>query len=247
MLLLTILAFSLLGSVGAVAGSALLLLVPELRKRFQTPLISYAVGTLLGATFMELLPRAIEGAGVHPALNTTLAGFVLFFAVEKILRIPHLHAHGGMHPVKPAGTLILWGDALHNFVDGVVMATAFTVSIPLGISTSLAVVAHEVPQELGDFAILLDSGWEPRKAFYMNGLSALATVPGALMAFAALGSIDALIPKILALSAASFLYIATTDIAPMLHHERGVGVSVRQLLGILLGIGTMLALHQLLH
>ncbi len=93
MLLLTILAFSLLGSVGAMAGAAVLLLLPELRQRVRTPLISYAVGTLLGATFTGLLPRAIEGAGVHPALNTTLFGFVVFFAVEKVLRIPHVHAH----------------------------------------------------------------------------------------------------------------------------------------------------------
>ncbi len=136
---------------------------------------------------------------------------------------------------------------MHNFVDGVVIATAFMVAVPLGILTSLAVVAHEVPQELGDFTILLESGWAPRKALWLNTLSALATVPGALVAFWALGLIEGLIPHILALSAASFLYIATTDIAPILHHEQGVAVGVRQLLGILLGIGTMVAIHWIFH
>lgn len=246
--LLTILAFSLLGSVGALAGSAVLLFQPELRQRWRPALISYAVGALLGATFSALLPRAIEGAGTHAALDTTLAGFVVFFAIEKILRLPHAHVHSATrHPARPAGVLILLGDSLHNFVDGVVIATAFMASVPLGILTTLAVVAHEVPQELGDFAILLESDWNPWVAFWMNGLSALATVPGALAAFFALGYLDPLIPYILAIAAGSFLYVAATDIAPILHHERGMRSSLGQLLGILTGIGTMLALHRVLH
>lgn len=246
--LLMILGFSLVGSVGALAGSAILLLLPGLRQRWRAALISYAVGALLGATFIALLPRAIEGAGTHAALDTTLAGFVAFFAIEKILHLPHAHVHSaGHHPARPAGVLILLGDTLHNFVDGVVIATAFTASVPLGILTALAVVAHEVPQEVGDFAILLESGWDPWVAFWVNGLSALATVPGALAAYFALGYLDPLIPYMLAIAAGSFLYVAATDIAPILHHERGVRASFGQLLGILIGIGTMLALHRVLH
>lgn len=246
-MLLLVLLFSLLGSIGALTGSGILLAFPQLHDRLKFPLLAYAVGTLLGATFLGLLPEALDQADAQTVLRVMLAGFLLFFGLEKVLRIPHVHGHAGIHPVRhPAGTIILWGDAFHNFVDGVVIATAFSVSIPLGIMTALAIVAHEVPQELGDFVILLQSGWDRWHAYWMNFLSALATVPGALLAFFAMDRIEPLVPSLLALAASSFLYIATTDLAPILHHEVGIRSSVLQFVAILLGIGTIAFLHTML-
>lgn len=254
MRLVYILTFSVLGSVGALTGAGVLLAFPKLHDRLKTPLLAYAVGTLLGATFIGLLPEAIEQNRAKPILSVVLAGLFGFFFLEKILRLPHIHGHAGEHhdhgsehhALQPAGLLILTGDAFHNFVDGVVIATAFSVSIPLGIVTSLAVIAHEVPQELGDFVILLESGWSRRKAYWMNFVSALATLPGALMGYAALQVIMPRVPFLLAIAAASFLYIATVDLAPILHHESGFKKSLLQLTGILLGTGTIILLHEIL-
>ncbi|HSF24200.1 MAG TPA: ZIP family metal transporter [Blastocatellia bacterium] len=249
-----ILIFSLLGSVGALTGAGALLLFPKLHDRLKTILLSYAVGTLLGATFLGLIPEAIEHHPAKPVLLVILAGLFGFFLVEKILRLPHIHGHASEHrdherephTLQPAGFLILVGDAFHNFVDGIVIATAFSVSIQLGVLTSLAVIAHEVPQELGDFTILLQSGWSPRRAYWMNSLSALATLPGALLGYLALHTIEPHIPYLLAIAAASFLYIATVDLAPILHHESGFKKSLLQLAGLLLGTGTIAGLHRLL-
>ncbi|MFY9608844.1 MAG: ZIP family metal transporter [Blastocatellia bacterium] len=249
-----VLIFSLLGSVGALTGAGVLLMFPKLHDRLKTILLAYAVGTLLGAAFMGLIPEAIAHHPAEPVLLVVLAGIFGFFLVEKILRLPHVHGHvaeqhdhaGERHPIQPAGLLILIGDGFHNFVDGIVIATAFSVSIRLGVLTSLAVVAHEVPQELGDFTILLQSGWSPRKAYWMNSLSALATLPGALLGYVALHAIEPHIPYLLAIAAASFLYIATVDLAPILHHESGFKKSLLQLAGLLLGAGTISMLHRLL-
>lgn len=246
MLWALVLGFSLLGCIGSLVGAGLLMAFPALHARLRMTLLAFAVGTLLGATFLGLLPSAIARHEARGVLATTLAGFVGFFLLEKVLRVPHVHGHAGVHPVRPAGTLILWGDALHNFVDGVVIATAFSVSVPLGLVTSLAVVAHEIPQELGDFVILLESGWDRATAFRMNALSALATVPGALLAFGVMDQIQPLVPFLLALSAASFLYVAATDLAPILHHEVGLRQNLWQAIAILGGIGTLWALHALL-
>jgi zinc and cadmium transporter len=249
-----ILIFSALGSVGALTGAGALLAFPRLHDRLKTPLLAYAVGTLLGATFIGLIPEAVDRHEAKPICLAVLAGLLGFFFLEKILRLPHIHGHAGEHrdhgiehhALQPAGALILTGDAFHNFVDGVVIATAFSVSVPLGIVTSLAVIVHEVPQELGDFVILLESGWSSRKAYWMNFISALATLPGALMGYAALQIIMPRVPFLLAIAAASFLYIATVDLAPILHHESGFKKSLLQLLGILLGTGTIFVLHELL-
>jgi zinc and cadmium transporter len=203
---------------------------------------------------MGLIPEAIEHHQAEPVLLVILAGLFGFFFLEKILRLPHMHGHaaarhghsGEHHTVQPAGLLILVGDAFHNFVDGVVIATAFSISIELGVLTSLAVVAHEVPQELGDFTILLESGWSPRKAYWLNFASASATLPGAVLAYVMLGAIEPYTPYLLAIAAASFLYIATVDLAPILHHESAFKKSLVQMAGLFLGVGTIAGLHHLL-
>ncbi|HLA11029.1 MAG TPA: ZIP family metal transporter [Pyrinomonadaceae bacterium] len=252
--LLYVLIFSLLGSVGALTGAGALVAFPWLHNRLKTILLAYAVGTLLGATFIGLLPEAMAEETPRRVGLFVLTGILFFFLLEKFLRLPHAHGHAGEinkhqgehHGPHPAGTMILIGDAFHNFVDGVVIATAFSVSVSLGIVTSLAVIAHEVPQELGDFVILIESGWHRWTAYWANFVSSLATFAGALVAYFALESIAPRIPFFLTLSAASFLYIGMVDLAPILHHDSGLKKSLVQLMGLLAGVGTILLLHQTL-
>lgn len=242
-MLLWIIGFSLLGSVGAIGGAALFLFFPEgIRKSLVPSLISYATGTLLGAAFLGMIPAGLAQAPASPIMATVLAGMVLFFILEKLVIWRHCHKadceiHGRAAP------LILIGDAFHNFVDGVVIAAAFLNSIPLGIASALAVIAHEVPQEVGDFAILLDSGYSRARALLLNGLSSIATLPGALMAYFWLGETREAAPYILAVSAASFIYIAAADLIPTLHRQTTLVASLRQLVLLLAGIATIALFH----
>jgi zinc and cadmium transporter len=232
--------FSLLGSLGVVLGvSVLLLSAEEKRRRLLPSLVSYAVGTLLGAAFLGMLPRALQGGGSGEILSTTLFGLVLFFILEKWVLWRHCHqAECDIH--SSAGPLILAGDAFHNFVDGFAIAAAFLISIPLGVSTSLAVIAHEIPQELGDFAILLESGYGRSRALFLNLLSSATTLPGALIAYFALSALTRTIPYILAISAASFIYVAAADLIPGLHREITPRSGLRQMVLLLGGIATIL-------
>jgi zinc and cadmium transporter len=167
---------------------------------------------------------------------------VLFFMLEKLVIWRHSHrpAHSATAPAAP---LILIGDAFHNFIDGIVIAAAFLTSIPLGITTALAVISHEIPQEVGDFAILLEAGYSRTKALALNTLSAAATLPGALVAYFWLAEMRATLPYILAISASSFIYIATADLLPGLHRNGTPAASLRQLGLLLAGIGTIAAFH----
>jgi zinc and cadmium transporter len=234
-----ILLFSALGSVVSVAVAALFLLFPQpVRLRLLPCLLSYATGTLLGAAFLGMIPKGVEQAAVLPISATVLGGIVLFFILEKLVLWRHCHEpeceqHGR------AGPLILVGDAFHNFVDGVVIAAAFLVSFPLGVATALAVIAHEVPQEVGDFAILLHSGYQRGRALLLNLLSSAATLPGALLGYLFLAEVKGAVPYILALSAASFIYIAVADLVPSLHKHVGLKSSLRQVVLLLAGIATI--------
>jgi zinc and cadmium transporter len=226
-----------------VGGASLLLVFPYgVRKTLVPSLISYATGTLLGAAFLGMIPHALKHAAAPHILATVLAGIILFFLLEKLILWRHCHKEEcDMHGT--AGPLILFGDAFHNFVDGVVIAAAFLTSIPLGVATALAVIAHEVPQEVGDFGILLDSGYTKQKALLYNTLSSITTLPGALIAYLYLEKTRDAVPYILALSAASFIYIAMADLIPALHKKAGLSVSVRQFALLLAGVGTILFFH----
>jgi zinc and cadmium transporter len=242
-MLLWIVGFSLLGSVGAIAAAALFLIFPEGLRKFLVPcLISYATGTLLGAAFLGMIPAGLKLAPALVVTSTVLVGMVLFFVLEKLVLWRHCH-DGACEIHASAAPLILIGDAFHNFVDGVVITVAFLTSIPLGIAASLAVIAHEIPQEVGDFAILLDNGYGRAKAIVLNGLSAAATLPGALVAYFWLGETRAAVPYILALSAASFIYIAAADLIPGLQRQMTAAASLRQLMLLIAGIGTIAVFH----
>jgi zinc and cadmium transporter len=243
MLLGWVIGFSVLGSVGAVTGAAGVLLFPEAVRRKIVPcVLSYATGTLLAAAFLGMIPAALREARSTAITGTVLGGIVLFFVLEKLVIWRHCHAddcevHGRAAP------LILIGDAFHNAVDGVVIAAAFLTSIPLGAAAALAVIAHEIPQEIGDFAILLDAGYRPGRAFVLNSLSASATLPGAVAAYFWLGHTSGAVPYLLAVSAASFIYIATADLIPSLHRQTTPAATLRQLGLLLAGIGSIAALR----
>ena len=195
---------------------------------------------------MGLLPRALEqGERLH-VFSTVLAGVVLFFILEKW--VLWRHCHDSECPVdRVAGELILLGDAIHNFFDGIVIAASFLSGPALGISSALAVVAHEVPQEVGDFAILLHSGYGKGRALAYNLLSSATTPVAALIAYFALSAIQPLVPYVLAISAASFLYIAMSDLVPGLHRVISLRNAAVQVTLILVGILTMAAIRTIAH
>jgi zinc and cadmium transporter len=201
-------------------------------------LISFATGTLLGAVFLGMLPKAMAKADPSTILGYVLVGIMLFFVLEKLLIWYHCHDEKcEIHSAAPY--LILFGDAFHNFMDGVVISAGFLVSVPFGIATSLAVITHEVPQEIGDFAVLLHGGMGKSKAFIYNFLSALATVPGALIAYGLSHFVEKITPIILGLAASSFLYIAIADLIPEIHKNTPPGRGFYQILLMGIGVGVI--------
>ncbi|MEO5864789.1 MAG: ZIP family metal transporter [Nitrospiraceae bacterium] len=178
MVLMWILGFALIGSVGAIGAAALFLAFSKnVRERLVPFLVSYATGSLLGAALLGLLPEAIEQGDLTSSLGTVLVGLLVLFVLERLLIWRHCHAEGPCEVHGTAGSLILVGDALHNFVDGAVIAAAFMSSVPLGVATGIAVIAHELPQEVGDFAILLDNGFTRMRALKWNLISGITTIP----------------------------------------------------------------------
>jgi zinc and cadmium transporter len=243
MTLAWIVGFSLLGSVGAIALASTYLIFPEKTRKSLIPyLISYATGTLLGAAFLGLLQHALDHAPAASILPTVLAGILAFFLLEKVVIWRHCH-NAKCERHASAGPLILVGDAFHNFIDGVAIAAAFIASTPVGVATALAVLAHELPQEVGDFAILLESGYSRQQALMYNILSGLSTMPGALLAYFFLMELQGLTPYVMAFSAASFIYIAIADLIPGLHQRTDIKHAISQVLLILAGIGTIILFH----
>ena len=231
---------SLLGGLGGLLiASGVLLFNDQLRSAIVPWLVSYAVGALLGIALMGLLPESVRGLAPANVFGTLLAGIMFFFVLEKLVLWRHSHVHeGDVHGGTVASVII--GDAVHNFVDGTVIGAAVLTSIPLGISTAIAVAAHEIPHEIGDFAILLQAGYSRRSALFLNSLSALANLIGTFCAFAAFDLLPHALPYALAIAAASFLYIAMTDLMPGLHRGRTDAKSLLHVIAIAAGIATMM-------
>ncbi len=230
---------SVLGSLGGLlTASVFLLLGDGLRVRLIPWLISYAVGTLLGASLLGLLPEALERLDARIALATLLAGVMAFFLLEKFVVWRHCHEGHECEVHKTAASLVIVGDAFHTFVDGAVIAAAVVTSVPLGITTALAVAAHEIPQEVGDVAILLRAGYSRMRAFTLNLMSGVGGVLGAITMLAASRSVPVLLPYVLAFAAGNFLYIAMADLIPGLH-KKGEGGPIQQLALIGAGILTI--------
>lgn len=243
------------GLLSAAAAGGFLLLSEPLRARLMPGLISFATGALLGAALLALIPHALEsGIDAHRLSGTVLAGLLIFFVLEKMVLWRHSHDHhhdhhhGGAAPTaSAAGHLILIGDSIHNLVDGVLIASAFLTDIRLGVLTSLAVVAHEIPQEVGDFAILLHSGFSRMRAFVYNMLASATMVLGGLLAYFFLSTASALVPYVLALAAASFIYVAVADLIPSLHRRVHARAIVAQTLLIVAGIALIFVAELTLH
>ena len=236
------LGLSLVGGFGGLlVASGVLLIKDSTRSKLIPWLVSYAVGALLGVSMLALLPTTMEQLPATRVFPTLLCGILTFFVLEKLVLWRHCHTHDcEVHESSVVPVLV--GDAFHNFVDGAVIAAAVITSVPLGISTAFAVAAHEIPQEVGDFAILLHAGYSRTRALLLNVISAAASAAGAVAAFVAFDLIPRMLPYFLALAAASFLYVAMADLIPGLHRGRTDAGSLRQILLIAAGVGTMLVL-----
>lgn len=264
-----IIGFTLLGGVAGVLLASLFLLVPEhARSRALPFLVSFATGALLAAALLGLLPEAIELAGPdhYGAVGLSLlGGIALFFVLEKLVlwrhchedhcetHAPVVHAHDHDHGrhlhdarLRTPGVMILVGDTMHNVLDGVLIAAAFLIDVNLGIMTGIAVLSHEVPSEVGNFAVLLHSGMSRAKAFSWNLISALGAVIGGVVGYFALSSLTPILPYALGVSAASLLYVAVADLIPGLHRRVGARDSIVQVVLIALGVA-LVALVEHLH
>jgi zinc and cadmium transporter len=238
---------SLTGAFLSVICAALFALTAH--ARWVPVLVSYAVGALLGAAFLEMLPHAFS-LGKSPELvaGSILAGILLFFILEKLVLWRHYHgdeleaggeaAHAHDDHGR-SGLMILIGNTIHNFVDGILIAAAFMADIQLGLVTAVAIIAHEIPQEVGDFLVLLHSGYSKARAFCYNLLSGVATFAGAVLAYFALHSMTEWIPVMLGIAAASMIYVAVADLIPGLHRRAEIRATVVQVLLISAGIGSI--------
>ncbi len=271
-LLVLIIIFTAVGGVLSVMAAAVFLLLRDHHRKAILPHgISFAIGALLAVAFWGLIPEAFEKVKPEQFQSlsaTILAGILGFFMLEKLLIWRHCHygsceahgddshsddhahnhGHGHSHSgAKSAGALIILGDSIHNFVDGVLIAAAFLTDVQLGIVTSLAVAAHEIPQEVGDFAILLDSGYSRGKALFYNVLASLTTVLGGVLAYFSLEDLHDSLPYFLALAASSFIYIAVADLIPSLHTKTDMKTSLQQIALIAAGVILICSLHDIAH
>lgn len=256
MVLLSIIAATLAGGLLSVLAAALISFA--VLERWVPRLVSFAVGAMLAVALLVLLPQAIESqADARGVFATLLAGLLAFFMMEKLALWRHSHVHGAgnghgahdhgahAHGVPVGGratvTMIVIGDSLHNFVDGVLIAAAFLADPKLGWAAAIAVIAHEIPQEVGDFLVLRASGFTRARALALNALSGLAAVVGGVLAYFLLSSLVDAIPYVLALAAAGFLYVAVADLIPNLHRRVAVRDAASQLALIALGVATVVA------
>lgn len=235
-----ILLFTFLGSLGALIGGFILLSKVKLALKISHFLASFAAGVLLGTAFFDLLPEALhegEKTGVN-VFFWALFGIVLFFLMERLIHWFHHHEDYHEHQKESKSTLplIIIGDTMHNFIDGIVIAATFMVSIPLGIVTSAAVFAHEVPQEIGDFGLMLHKGLSRKKVILVNIASAAVAFLGAIITFLLGDMLEAYVPALLALTAGFFIYIAASDLIPEIHYEKRKGFALIESILLIVGI-----------
>lgn len=234
-------------SLVSLMGVFSLSLKEEILRKYIFVFISLAVGALLGDAFIHLIPEALEGSG-NATLTSILiiAGILIFFALEKFL---HWHHHGEDEDkekfhIHPVGKLVLYSDGVHNFIDGMIIGASFLISVPVGLATTLAVVLHEIPQEIGDFAVLLHAGYTKMRALWLNFLSALLSILGVLFVFM-LGGGESTALWMLPIAAGGFIYIAVADLIPELQKTKEVKYSILQLVVVIIGVLAMVALTYL--
>jgi len=216
--------------------------------------VSFAVGTLLGAAFLEIIPHAYElSRDLHQISLIVLIGILVFFILEKLLVWRHCHGshcenHSPVvnHDVKK-GSILIIGDCFHNFIDGILIASAFIVDINLGLITALAIIVHEIPQEISNFSILINSGYSLSRTLLMNVITGFAMIIGAILAYFVLNDLEFLIPIILAFAASSMIYVAISDLIPSLHKKVEIKQTFQQTFSIFLGVLIIYFLHSLIH
>lgn len=240
-MLIWIILFSILGSIGAICIAGIFVFLgTNLQENLIPILIAFATGVLLTVAFLGLIPEAIEEIGEpHIIMPFILGGILFFFIMEKVViwrncrdKTCEVHSHA-------SGPIILIGDSLHNLTDGIVIAAAFLTGLNLGIVAGLTIIIHELSHETADFGILLHSGYSKKKAFVYNLISSSTTIPAAIISFFLLESLESVIPFLLAISAASFIYIALSDLTPDLHKHTDFKFIIRQLVIIIIGIVLM--------
>jgi zinc and cadmium transporter len=234
---------------GGTLSAGLAAISLRVRASWVPMLVSFAIGALLGAAFLEVIPRAFERGEPHDAAIAILGGIFAFFVMEKLLLWRHCHTencevhdpHTAAHDHGRSGTLIVVGDTVHNFVDGLLIAAAFLQSTELGVIAAAAIIAHEIPQEVGDFLILLHSGYSRARALAMNLLSSCATVVGGVVGYFSLQFLAAWESTLLGVVAASMIYVAVADLIPGLHRQPELRDTASQALLIALGIAAIAA------
>jgi len=243
----------ILVSVLSLVGISLLFLKEHRLKKTVLVLIGLSVGSLFGDVFIHLLPEVFEESSPMTVSLGVLTGILIFFVLEKFIHWHHshgddvvesFHEHKGDHceKIQPVGYMVLFGDGVHNFIDGVIIAASFMVSWEVGLATTIAVILHEIPQELGNFAVLIHSGFSKFKALVYNFYSALTAVVGAVAGLLFMEKMESSIPFFISIAAGGFVYIAGSDLVPELHKKIGMKESFVQLISILVGIGLMLLL-----
>lgn len=256
MILIYILAATLAGGVLSVLAAALI--TYGVLSHMVQRLVSFAAGALLGAAFIDLLPEAFEsGLDTRTLFAVLLAGLLIFFLLEKfaLWRHSHHHEHDGhghehgfdAHEAGKSGMLILLGDSLHNFADGILLAAAFVADPRLGLITTLSIIAHEIPQEAGDFIVLLNAGYTKARALLYNVLSSLASVLGGVLGYFALDHARSLVPYVVVLAASSFIYIAVADLIPWMQRRSDTKSSAWQIVMVALGVAMIGISHYTLH
>ncbi len=239
-----ILIFTFIGSLGSLIGGIILLSKDKFASKISHFLSAFAAGAMLATAFFDLLPEATEEAShLDTQVNIffwTFIGFISFFLLERSIHWSHHHQveekFGNRKGPKSIIPLVILGDSMHNFIDGVIIAATFMVNIPLGIITSFAVAAHEIPQEIGDFGIMLKHGMKRSKILWFNVLSAAAALVGATLMFTLGESLEGLLPIFLALAAGFFIYISSADLIPEIHNEEKRVVALIETLVLLLGV-----------
>jgi zinc and cadmium transporter len=207
--------------------------------------VSFAAGAMIGDAFIHILPEAVEEYGFTLSVSFYfISGMLVFFVLEKFIHWRHCHVPTSKQHPHPFVYMNLLGDSLHNFIDGMIIAGSYIVSIPVGIATTIAVLFHEIPQELGDFSVLIHGGFSKAKALFFNFITALTAVLGAILSLAIAGSFESYSMFLLPFTAGGFMYIAGSDLIPELHKESTPAKSMLQFFGILLGVGVMLVLLQ---
>jgi zinc and cadmium transporter len=242
--LVWIIGSSLLMSLIALVGSVTLVLKPETLRRILLPLVSFAAGSLIGGAFFHMIPAGLSQYGNNDAFFVwLLAGFTTFFALEQLLHWHHCH-RAAASCKQPLTYLILIGDGLHNFIGGLAIAGTFIIDIRLGIMAWLAAAAHEIPQELGDFGVLVNGGWEKRKALMFNVLSALTFLIGGLVTYGVSFNMD--IAFLIPFAAGNFIYIGAADLVPEVRKHKDMKINLINFSSFVVGLGLMYLIKRLL-